>query len=149
MYGLEQQLGSKIKTGQHSIQNSSNLKLIDMDEVKRRNENTNFKVKNKLMKIVEKENQSAQVVLEKDKVIALSNVREGNVDKVINLASHKKKNQSARDSEILTSLVKMDDKYSEPRLPVEIEKGENISKTYYITPRNLNNMGSHLQNKRV
>lgn len=38
------------------------------------------------------------------KVIDLSNVKEGNVDKVINLASNKKRNQSARDTEILTSL---------------------------------------------
>ena len=38
------------------------------------------------------------------KVIDLSNVKEGNVDKVINLASNKKKNKSARDTEILTSL---------------------------------------------
>ena len=74
------------------------------------------------------------------KVIDLSNVKEGNVDKVINLASNKKRNQSARDTEILTSL-KMQDQPSNPVLPVEVEKGEDISKTYNVTPRNLNNVG--------
>ena len=71
------------------------------------------------------------------KVIDLSLVKEGNVDKVITLASNKKKNQSARETEILTSL-KMREQPSNPQLPVEIEKGDNISKTQNVTPRNLN-----------
>ena len=79
----------------------------------------------------------------------MSNVKAGNVDKVINLASNKKKNHSARDTEILTSLKIREQTVSKPTLPIEIEKGENISKTYNITPRNLNNIQNQQQNRRV